>query len=273
VQFLSGSVDGNLKLWTVGDKDVVSGPKWVIEGEFPLGVVSIVTISEELFAATSMDGCIRICSSADGKILRRINAGPVDCWSLCASDDGRFIASGTYTGAVNIWEVSTGALTETFNTNAGFGLSVAWRGQHVALGTKDGGVFQIDLETKDVHAAKTKIHHLPVRSLAYSRDGLRLVTASDDGTAAILTSDGGEKVGVFKGHLSLVLGVATGVSSIATACADKKVRLWDPETKECLNTFEAHTGQAFCVAFNKSGTYLASGGAGGDVQLFALAKA
>ena len=271
-QLLTGSVDGNIKLWTIGDKDAITGPKWVLEGEFPLGVISIVVLTQTTFAASSMDGCIRICDGIDGKIIRKIEAGPVDCWALCASDDGKFIASGTYTGAVNVWEVASGRLTETFKTGGSFALSVAWRGRNIAVGTKDGGIFQVDLEAKEVDTAKTKIHHLPIRSLAYSRDGQRLLTASDDGSAVVLTTDGLEKIGVLKGHLSLVLGVAASESSIATACADKKVRLWDMETKECLSTYEAHTGQVFCVAFNTKGSYLASGGAGGDVQIFATSK-
>ena len=264
---LTGSVDGTLKSWAV-EKEVISGPKWVIEGEFQMGVISICTLVEgSTFAATSMDGCIRICN-ADGKIVRKIEAGPVDCWSLCASKDGREVCSGTYTGAVNVWDVSTGALKRTIDTNGSFARSVARSGDMIAVGSKDGAIYQVNLSTGDVHPAKAKVHHLPVRALCYSRDGSRLFTASDDGLATCLTTEAGEKVGVFKGHLSWVLGIACSDSFVATASADRRVRVWDPETRECLNTFEAHAGQAFSVAFNPTGNYLASGGAGGEIQLF-----
>jgi WD repeat-containing protein 61 len=269
---LTGSVDGTLKCWSV-EKDAITGPKWAIEGEFQMGVVSICTLVEgSSFAATSMDGCVRVCN-AEGKVLRKIEAGPVDCWSLAASRDGKEVVSGTYTGAVNVWEAQTGVLKRTVDTNGSFALAVARSDDLVAVGSKDGAVYQINLSTGEVHPSKAKVHHLPVRALCYSRDGTRLYTASDDGLATVLTAEAGEKVGVFKGHLSWVLGVACSDSYVATASADRRVRVWDPETKECLATFEAHTGQAFSVAFNPNGTYLASGGAGGELQLFAVANA
>jgi WD repeat-containing protein 61 len=267
---VSGSVDGTLKSWWL-EKDTLTGPKFTIEGEFTMGLISVYRLADDLFAATSMDGCIRICD-VYGTIKRKIEAGPVDCWSLSASNDGSEIVSGTYTGAVNIWNTNTGELTKTVETAASFVLSVARHGDLIAAGNKDGGIFQVNLATGEVQPSKSKVHHLPVRGLCYSKDGTRLYSASDDGQAACITSDGMERIGLFKGHLSWVLGVACNETYLATASADRRVRVWDLETKECVSTFDAHAGQAFSVAFNPKGDYLASGGSGGEIQLFSVSR-
>lgn len=273
---LTGSVDGTLKCWGVDPTGRIGGATWTSEpGEFQMGVVSIARLEEgKTFAATSMDGCIRIFALNSPKPLRRIEAGPVDCWTLCASADGLEVASGTSTGAVNLWDVATGKLRNTFETHGQFVLSVAWHGSTIAAGTRDGSVFLINTLTGDVAATSARMHQLPLRALKFSPAGDRLFSASDDGLVSLVTVPGGEKVGLLKGHLAGVLGVSVALDSelVATASADRKVRVWNSDTKECTATFEAHTGQAFCLGFSPNQKLLVSGGAAGELQVYAVSN-
>jgi len=277
---VSGGLEGALRSWTVNPETGELKPVAAVE-EFPLGVVSAVNLNGTLVAASSMDGKIRICDAKRGGApVRVLSVGPVDCWSLAASDDE--ICSGTHTGAVNFWSLETGALARTLQTGGTFALSVARRGGLVAVGHMDGAVRLFDLAAApalgggadggDDAAAPLSLegHALPVRGLAFSPDGAVLYTACDDRSTLCFSTEGGERLGAMRGHTAWVMAVAASRRHVATAGADRAVKLWDPETKECLVSFDAHVSQVFAVAFNRAGTMLASGGGTGDVVVYSV---
>jgi WD40 repeat protein len=76
-------------------------------------------------------------------------------------------------------------------------------------------------------------HTAEVVSVAFSRDGSRIVTASWDNTARLWDAEGKE-IAVLKGHVDRVTSAAFNAdgSRIVTASADGTARLWDAEGKQ-----------------------------------------
>ncbi|PSL54586.1 WD domain G-beta repeat uncharacterized protein [Saccharothrix carnea] len=74
-------------------------------------------------------------------------------------------------------------------------------------------------------------HDLPVRDVAFSPDGRRVVTASSDGTARIWSTSG-EHLSTLVGHMSSVGSVSysPGGTRIATTSDDGTARIWDSAT-------------------------------------------
>ena len=62
------------------------------------------------------------------------------------------------------------------------------------------------------------------------------------------------------GHESWVLSVAMHPSgtTFATGSSDSKVKLWDLQTRACLQTVADHTDQVWGVAFRSDGKRLVS---------------
>ncbi|KAJ1456270.1 WD40-repeat-containing domain protein [Pelagophyceae sp. CCMP2097] len=93
---------------------------------------------------------------------------------------------------------------------------------------------------------------------AFSPDGKRLVTASDDGTARLWDAETGALQATLEGHTGGVDSCACAFSPsgerIVTASYDETAQLWDAKTGAMQATLEGHTSGVAGCAFSSDGT-------------------
>jgi WD40 repeat protein len=111
-----------------------------------------------------------------------------------------------------------------------------------------------------------------VESVAFSPDGRRLATASDDKTAKIWDAETGKELATLRGHEEPVRSVAFSPDGrrLATASADDTAKIWDDETGRELMTLRSHEDGVTSVAFSPDGRRLATAGNDNTVQVYAL---
>ncbi|MBV8105584.1 MAG: TIR domain-containing protein [Hyphomicrobiales bacterium] len=99
-------------------------------------------------------------------------------------------------------------------------------------------------------------HGGPVTSATFSRDGNRIVTASDDWTARIWDAATGKPIGEpLKGHEDIVRSAAFSPDGrrIVTASEDKTARIWDAASGRELTALRGHDGEVTSAAFSPDG--------------------
>jgi WD40 repeat protein len=99
-------------------------------------------------------------------------------------------------------------------------------------------------------------HGASVRSLAFSYDGSKVVTTSDDQTARIWDPRTGDQVAVLRGHQGPVYNAAfsSDGSRIVTASDDRTARIWDTATGKAIAVLTGHQDVVHSAAFSPDGS-------------------
>lgn len=117
-------------------------------------------------------------------------------------------------------------------------------------------------------------HSGHVFSLAFSADGARVLSGSDDHSARLWDVERGREIRPFLGHTDEVLAVAFSPDGkrVLTGSNDRTVRLWDASSGRELRVLEGHTERVSSVAFSPDGHRALSGSWDHSVSLWDLDK-
>jgi hypothetical protein len=132
-------------------------------------------------------------------------------------------------------------------------------------------------------------HTLQVRSMAFSPDGSRLASGSNDGTIKLWDTASGQELRTLKGHTRAVytLVFSPDGTHLTSGSNDGTIKLWDAASGRELRTIKAQTGPRNVffdatwddnrlamgsLAFNPDGGRLASGGEDGMIKLWDAAS-
>jgi WD40 repeat protein len=117
-----------------------------------------------------------------------------------------------------------------------------------------------------------QIAHLhSVNAVAFSPDGARVLSGSDDKTIKLWDVATGALLRTFAGHSDRVTSVAFSPDGTHVLSGSwDGTKLWDVATGALLRSFQGHTGAVTSVAFSPDGTRVLSGSAGNNDKTLKL---
>jgi tetratricopeptide (TPR) repeat protein len=106
--------------------------------------------------------------------------------------------------------------------------------------------------------------------VAFSPDGQRLASGSNDNTVKIWDSATGQELRPLKGHANGVWSVAFSPDGqrLASGSEDNTVKIWDSATGQELVSLKAQSGPVPSVAFSPDGQRLASANQDGSINFW-----
>ncbi|OSD05131.1 hypothetical protein PYCCODRAFT_1288912 [Trametes coccinea BRFM310] len=124
------------------------------------------------------------------------------------------------------------------------------------------------------NTTSTEAHTARVQAVAYSPNGERIVSCSEDWTIMLWDARTGAQLHVLEGHAARVCCVVFSPSGkeLLSASDDLTVKVWDASTGACLETWKRHTRDVRSVAWSPDGMYAASGSYDHRVILWPVAS-
>ncbi|MFL5244917.1 MAG: c-type cytochrome domain-containing protein [Gemmataceae bacterium] len=263
---LFASADRSLRLW-----DIEGGHETRRFVGHSASVLSVSLSPDGKQALSgSTDASVRLWDVDSGRELLRLQGHEGPVMALAISPDGKRSLSGGYDHQVFLWNLETGKEIRHWpvkNINA---LCFAATGTLAAVASLS-TIRLFNLETaKEV--GNLEGHQDSVTTLAFSKDGKRLLSGSDDGTVRLWDVASAKEIKLFKGHENGVKCVALSADGrrLASGGADHTVRLWDTETGKELGKFTKHADLVSCVRFITAGRQIVSGSRDSAVLLWNL---
>lgn len=113
-------------------------------------------------------------------------------------------------------------------------------------------------------------HSARVSAVAWSPDGKRIASASDDHLVLICDSQHGKTLLTYSGHSAAVYALAWSPDGryIASAGADSIVRVWDAASGKTITIYTGHADSVNAVSWSHQGDMVASGSQDHTVQVW-----
>jgi len=201
-KLLTAGYDGSARMWDVAKGELLKTYKghtwWVWDAKFSPREDRIVTASQ--------DGTAILWETETAKAGPPFTGHEGPVYSAAFSADGSVIATGGYDRRVLIWNPSD---VRPYDFKK--------------LASKEGSVIQPPkFKALDGHSG-------PVRSVEFSRDGLQLISGSQDNTVKLWSTDAGQIVKSFRGHDGAVRAAvfAEADQVVLSASADNHIKKWN----------------------------------------------
>ncbi|HKX60900.1 MAG TPA: protein kinase, partial [Verrucomicrobiae bacterium] len=248
------------------------------------------------YIATGSGKQVTIWDATTGIEVRSLFGNTGGAQALAFSPDGTRLGAGCSDGTVRNWDVASGEELLLIKLNRGVS-SIAFSsdGQQLFCGIgrenvyrdepsrlritfNSGGIRAIgsadEIKMVDAVASQQvrilKGHSRKGWAVAFSRDGQRLASSSDDKTIKLWNATNHQLTLTLTGHTKAVYGIAFSSNGrrLASASDDKTAKVWNTQTGRELLSLAGHKGGVYTVAFSTDDERIATASEDGTVRMW-----
>lgn len=226
------------------------------------------------------DATVRLWNAATGRQIHEMRGHVGYVAAVCFSPDGKQAISGGKDQTVRQWDLATGEQVMQYTGHASVVTSVAVSrdGERFLSSSFDASVNMWDWDQPTPRAilgyrggsqvprvnqlsdlASLESHTSWVRSVAFSHDSTRFVSAGNEALLAIWDVATAKIVHRLIGHTKPVTRAVflPGGRQVISASLDSSMRLWDAENGQLIRTFPGPAGPVLSLAVSPAGRRLA----------------
>jgi eukaryotic-like serine/threonine-protein kinase len=215
-----------------------------------------------------------IYDACTGERLRSLQEATGDATGLAFSPDGQRLATGNYSGKIQLWDAATGKLSLTVEEPGCWIRSVTFSPDGTRLAAANvGKSMTVWNAVSGAEMGELTGYPRSTLSAAFSPNHKWLATTHGDGTIWIWDAVTLKKFKTIECHLDTVRSVAfhPDGTQIATASDDHSVKLWSTATWKLQRELKGHREKLMCLSYSPDGSGLASAGWDANILLWNLA--
>lgn len=262
-QQMATASDGGLlaATWRIADKKMVDNlPKTTAN----VGISAAFSRDLHYLAMPSRDNTLRVWDLqakreiAQFVLIAPVLAEPDTISALAISPDGRWLAGGSDTGLLYVWEIATQkVILQLQQAESITALAFSASGQQLASATFDGSVHLHSLTGEPT--TTQLVESIPVMTMTFSPDETQLAMAAADRSVYVWDINSSEEVGSALKHIDDITSLSFSPDGkwVATASATGLVRIWEIATGQEVTRIR-HRGRVQAITFSPDGQWLAT---------------
>lgn len=247
-------------------------------------ITAMATDGRSALATAGVDRKIRIWNLPNRDAKLTLDSGHL-VRSLAVSADGKRLAAGDESGAVQLFDLPSGKPVGSLSSHKDWVLTIAFSpdGTRLASGSDDGHVLLWDVVNAkllrpfsfrpDPSPKSPPAPVVPITALAFRPAGKAVAAGDFTGQIHLLNATDGKLIRTMQtGHASSVAQVGFHPSGtiLASAGRDRVIKLWNPDTGQMVVNLEGHASWVQGIVFLEKGTLLASASVDQTVRIWSL---
>eukprot|EP01114_Cavostelium_apophysatum_P017938 TRINITY_DN5436_c0_g1_i1.p1 TRINITY_DN5436_c0_g1~~TRINITY_DN5436_c0_g1_i1.p1 ORF type:complete len:546 (+),score=114.24 TRINITY_DN5436_c0_g1_i1:232-1869(+) len=225
--------------------------------------LNLVDWSSQNLLAVGLSNSVFLWNASTSHVTLLCDVGDADSITAVSwVEGGNYLAVGTNTGLVQIWDVSQKKkVREMIGHKARVG-SLAWNSHTLSSGSRDHFILNRDVRDKAHYSSKLVGHKQEVCGLKWSSDGSQLASGGNDNKLLVWDVTSNSPLLRFSDHTAAVKAIAwsphqRGLLASGGGTADRCIRFWNTIAGVPVNHYD--TGSQVCnLAWSKNVNELVS---------------